>query len=271
MSEDTNYSAKEELTEIEKTIANLEGKIKNSEDQVRRHQFVILFILAIAASVICFSLFHLKEILAPNSIWPSILVIVSLIFFFVGISVIGAFKTMANLEKERINIFKSEIDGCRREKDIINQFIESEKKPSYFDRLVAVNTSRLDEYYKLVEGQTQTSFKVTIFMSIIGFILIGVGLIVGFINFAHFNMITYISPSVGVIVEMISGIFFVFHNKIVQQIRGYYNNTITAQNTLFAFQLIENTEDKDVKAKIIAMVAASLMNKRESVSSPEEK
>jgi hypothetical protein len=49
----------------------------------------------------------------------------------------------------------------------------------------------------------------------------------------------------GVIVEFISGVFFVLYNRTVRQLKEYHDSLLNVQNILLAFKVVEDSGDEN--------------------------
>jgi len=252
-----------EVIPIEDTIASTEGEIKNVRFNQALTLLGVIIILAIAAAII---ITHQKEISDQQSGWR---LGVSMGAGF-GIPILIVLLMAAYSLQVHMNSLKSMLDGYKRKQKNTQQHPEENQKLSYFDQLVVINARNLEGNYNLVKKQNETSFRVTMIMNILGFIFISIGLSISFINLPHLNNLPYISSGAGIVIEIISSIFFVFHSKNVQQMKYYHRDTLKAQNILFAFQLVENTKDETTKAKIIAMMAARLMEEPDTSTANEK-
>lgn len=156
---------------------------------------------------------------------------------------------------------KSEVDKIETIKRIYLGFPEpSLTKPEYFDSLVKINVENLAAYYSLVKTHTSQSFKVSLMMSVIGFSLIVIGLVIGF----RYNekAIGYIASGSGIMIEFISAILFYLYNKTVRQLKEYHDSLINVQNILLSFKLIEDTSDEKTKAEMVTKMLEYLVQKK---------
>lgn len=268
MNEDISYSLKEEITEIEDNISKLRGNIKNEWHQTRLYVCGILGMAILEALANYWAINNVHLLIERSDAgFPVFAVFFS--DFFV-LSVLISFVSAIIIQQTKITSWKAEIDGWQTRKSVASQFAKNTEKPSYFDSLVRINVENLTAYYKLVKEQTDNSYKIVVNMCMLGFILIGVGVVVGFVNLTHINMITYISSGSGVLIEAISSIFFALHSRTVRQMKVYHNNLLAVQNVLLSFKLIENSQDESEKAKMIGQMVAHLINKQEASNDPKE-
>ena len=132
---------------------------------------------------------------------------------------------------------------------------------SYFDRLVRINVENLAAYYALVKAHTEKSFLTASAVGVIGFLLVIMGLIVGFVANADVRAVSYIATASGVIVEFIAGVFFYLYNRTVREMKGYHTSLLTVQNILLAFKLVGDTEGAE-KAEMMGQMMSYLTGNR---------
>lgn len=82
----------------------------------------------------------------------------------------------------------------------------------YFSRLIQVNLSNMEQYYLLVRNQTEKSYKLTQFASIVGLVILSCGIILSFYKDIN-SPATMLTVSSGILVEFISAIFSIFITK----------------------------------------------------------
>ena len=135
------------------------------------------------------------------------------------------------------------------------------KKESYFETLVEINTHNLEDYYTLVKVHTDNSFRVAIIAGIVGFLLIVIGLLTGFLNDKNTRTISFIASGAGIITEFIASVFFFLYNRTIKQLKNYHDSLIDVQNILLSFKLIGDISDDKEKAKMISQMLNSLTKK----------
>ncbi len=238
--EQTNYFA-EKLEELETALGKAKTKLRTDTRNIRGYYLII-------GVGLVFALLHYNLILKL----PLWLLIVdwSIIIFLI----LAAFGTDTAVSK-------SEIETIQSIKRIYLGFPEpSDSKPEYFDSLVKINVENLAAYYSLVKTHTSQSFKVSLLTSIIGFILISSGLVIGFKY--DDKIIGYIASGTGILTEFISGVLFYLYNKTVRQLKEYHDSLINVQNILLSFKLIENTSDEKSKAEMVSKMLEYLVQKK---------
>ena len=93
-------------------------------------------------------------------------------------------------------------------------------------------------------------------IAIIGFLLLVVGLSIGF--FTNRVDISYIATRSGIITEFIAAVFFYLYNKTVRQLKEYYDGLLKFQNVLLSFKLVDEISDEVRKAEMMGKILDNL-------------
>ena len=145
---------------------------------------------------------------------------------------------------------------------------DGERPQDYFDALVRINVENLAGYYSLVKVQTNNSFLAALAMGAAGFVLLAVGLVVGFNASTQSNPMPYISSGAGAMSEFIAAVFFYLYNRTVQQMKGYHDSLLEVQNVLLALKLVNDTQQPNDRIKMIGQMLAYLLT-RKAATEPE--
>lgn len=260
----------DQIVEIEEEIATNKATIKKERHQQRLFALGIFGIL-VAAAIFAY-LGHFINFSDVNShdqnksFIPFAYITIGIMGGLFGFAWIAASIQIIITSQTSIASSNAEIGVWEAKKRVVSQFAALSEKPSYFESLVRINVENLAAYYALVKVHTDNSYKVAIRISIFGFLLIVVGLIVGFVDFANAHTVSYIASGSGVITEFISSIFFYLYNRTVRQMKEYHDSLLTVQNILLSFKLVEDTHDESEKAKIVSQMLAYLINKQNAPS-----
>ena len=142
--------------------------------------------------------------------------------------------------------------------------VSNNSETKYFDKLVNINIENLSAYYTLVKQHTNKSFIISSTISIIGFILISIGLGIGFSNILESSTyISYIATGVGVLTEFIATIFFYLYNRTVRQLKEYHDSLLSVQNILLSFKIVEDIKQEEEKNKMISHMLEFLIGSKE--------
>jgi hypothetical protein len=261
-------SVTDEIAESEVTIAMLTGEILRTERNIGFYLYGVLAIIGLAVFIVFWSAFHQKELLnAINTgsntlytyilfgiIFAGIFMLATLIYF--GQRIFSAHATLTSLKEDK--------DLWTIKKRITWQFAAKLERPSYFDSLVRINVENLAAIYVFVKGHVEKSYKIAIRVSIFGFFLIIVGLIVLITNVYGSPLSSYITIASGIITEIIACILFFIYNRTTRQMKGFYDDLLTEQNILLTFKLMEDSKDENEKAKIVSQMLTNLISKQNS-------
>lgn len=184
-----------------------------------------------------------------------IVVVIWIIAIFFLLAIIGS-------DVERLN---HELDGLEDSRKIYESFLGINDETKYFHKLVQININNLREYYSLIKIHTAQSFRTSLFVGILGFTLIIAGVAIGFFR-NDLKDISYLTGSVGVLTEFISGVFFYLYNKTVRELKGYHDSLLEVQNVLMSFKLVEDLQSQETKAEMIKAMIGYLVNKSKSAS-----
>lgn len=125
--------------------------------------------------------------------------------------------------------------------------IQNETEEDIFENSIKMSYKYLDQYYFQTREHAQRGFWVSMFVSVCGAILIGIGIIAMFLDRVTPSYITCAS---GVITEFIASIFFYLYNKTVSSMSNYHNKLVLSQNVSIALKVAESLpEDERVNAK----------------------
>jgi hypothetical protein len=229
--------------ELDLQIARIESRLRTSRTRWRTGA---VSISAAGGLAILFALFA-KQLL-PQGLYGTN---GSLISFGVGTYTILAVMVGIVLQKSKEGSVILELDELKAKKRILLRLpaeaSESAETASYFDRLVNINVSNLEAYYRLVKVHTNNSFQVSLVVGCIGFVLIVTGLIFGFAGIGHSESIAYISAGSGVVTEFIASVFFYLYNRTVRQLKEYHDSLLAVQNILLSFKIVGDTRDENRK------------------------
>ena len=159
------------------------------------------------------------------------------------------------LRQDRSEAFQRDIQptGRRRTRgqvgddDIVNGLTRAQ-----FDGLVKLNQDNLSKYYDLVKRHTDKSFSVSVAVGIVGFVLIGVGLGIGFVREDSATAtVSYVATGAGIVTEFISGVFFFLYNRTTRQLKDYHDSLLDVQNIMISFSMVSSLND--VGSKTMAL------------------
>lgn len=127
---------------------------------------------------------------------------------------------------------------------------------SYFDSLVRINVENLGDYYELVRHHTNNSYRASLIVAVIGFLLICTGLVATSLSN---HGVGKIAAGAGIITEFISAIFFYLYNRNVSQLKDYHDSLLAVQNVLLSFKLVDDATDGDSKRQMTERMCEFLL------------
>ena len=251
-------------TRLDLDIAALESEINAS-----RKRFKMGALAVTALVVVLVAVAYIMSTTAATS-EAGIFKAMNPLAFVSLVAMVGVFGVVFyySASQTRISSMQAEIDLLKTRKRILYQLEPAVDKSdefrpvSYFDSLVRVNVENLAEYYSLVKVHTDNIFRVSIVISVVGFIFILAGLAVGFFNTSSSQIVSYISAGAGIVVEFIAGVFFYLYNQTVIRLKDYHDNLLAVQNILLSFKIVEDTRDEKEKAKMVNQMIMFLIGKQ---------
>jgi uncharacterized membrane protein len=161
-----------------------------------------------------------------------------------------------------VGIFEGEKRAEERLKRKISQTLTDTSSSDYFEKLVNINVENLSAYYITVKGHANKSFLTALFVGVVGFVLIGIGIYSSVTHPERAPSIATLSGVSGVATEFISAIFFYLYNQTVKQMKEYHDSLLAVQNILLSFKLVGDTTDPKDKATMIGVMLEYLVGKR---------
>ena len=254
------------LTEIDLNITKLEARLRSVKKSKAIYSVFVLIILAAITFI------FLGPIILQKSGYSTIankapligLIVIGYVLFGGGYFYI--------LRSAQISSIERDLDMLKAKREIILRGLNfeiykenSDKNSTYFDRLVDINITNLEAYYRLVKDHTNNSFIASISAGTIGFLLIVSGLIIGFLVAEKSRYLAYISSGSGILVEFIAGVFFYLYNKTVRQLKEYHDSLIEVQNVLLSFKIVGDTENADKQATLMELLLKYLLKEHRTI------
>ncbi len=244
--------------EIEVELITLESEVKSIKQKRNRFYGVCAILLFIGITFAILGSPILKSYKMSLELVRNVPLLG--IAFIIYALVVGFY--MSVVFSSKLNSRKRDIDVMKTKKRIISRLEpcgDSNEKSSYFDRLVEINISNLEAYYRLVKEHTNNSFLASVTAGAIGFILICCGLVIGFTSIQEAKYIAYLSAGSGVLTEFIASIFFYLYNRTVRQLKDYHDSLIAVQNILLSFKIVGDTKDQAKQSTLMELMLKCLI------------
>lgn len=238
---------------LEEANIRIDGRIKSIYRHRKTFAWITLIICSVA-SIASFLFFSFNPKFQDNL---SLAFGTPIIFVMYGVLLslsiwLGALRSVNELEVER-EVIKSKRNieyGIDKSDQKINASYG--EKEGYFDQLVKINLDNLSEYYKLTKISTSNSFYASLYSGIVGFGILITGIFLAYSSSkVDIGVITLVS---GVIVEFISGIFFILYFRSVDKLKDYHDSLIQVQNILLSFKIMEDIKDDTERVKMANQV-----------------
>jgi hypothetical protein len=106
----------------------------------------------------------------------------------------------------------------------------------FVTNLVKINFKYIDKYYLQTQQQADRSFSLSLWVSVIGFIIIAAGIVLLFITGGP---AAYVATGSGILGEFIAAIFFYLYNKTILSMGDYHRKLVITQNIALALKISE--------------------------------
>lgn len=182
--------------------------------------------------------------------------------------IISLFSVLLASKEVLKKFIKLHNDDLELQKINYNIIIEDNKKDISAEKNLDLTTSyklKQDTLLELSEKRNtdkffkKLSFALAIIMSVIGTIILFVGIVLSFVFEAKIGWIT---TSSGVVIEIVASIYFWLVNKTIKEVK---ENSIQLENTknqISAMELVEKISDEKVKDTVYVEMIKSLIEKK---------
>jgi hypothetical protein len=126
-------------------------------------------------------------------------------------------------------------------------YVENE----FFTRLVTINFTYIDQYYRQTQEQANKSFWLSASVAVVGFIMVCAGVVLLYVQRIDAGYVTVVS---GAISEFVSAVFFYLYNRTILAMGQYHQKLVITQNVSLALKTAETltgTNKEDAQLKII--------------------
>lgn len=165
----------------------------------------------------------------------------------------GNVDSSGNFMKQYFSI----INKAQSDKTTYTEKLEDATGDDIFKYLLLINTSALEGYIAQTRIQAEQSFRISKIVAGVGFVLIIVGIIMGF--FSNISA-AYIAAISGILTEFISGVFFYLYNKTLQQLNLFHNKMLSSQHASMSFMANRLISDVAMRDQCIADLSKVLLS-----------
>jgi hypothetical protein len=136
---------------------------------------------------------------------------------------------------------------CKEERDHYLQQLAAAQGEAVFKTLLLINISACEEFTYQTRDQAAESFKLSMAMAGLGFVLVAASVIVGV--YAQMMVpnaldIAYLTGIAGIVSEFIAGVFFYLYNRTIQQINTFHAQLQAAQKIVVGLVLNSMVADE---------------------------
>jgi hypothetical protein len=119
----------------------------------------------------------------------------------------------------------------RKEKQSYQEKLENARGEDVFKYLLLINTSAIELYVTQTRVQADQSFRLSRFMSILGFGVLVAAVVVAVVANSQDKSLdaAYITVIAGALVQFISGVFFYLYSQTLRQINVFYRQMTEQQ------------------------------------------
>lgn len=128
----------------------------------------------------------------------------------------------------------------------------------FVDALLTLSYRYLDQYYLQVRRHSERSLVLTLVFAVFGGLTVLGGVLGGI--FSSLTTQSYIATGAGLVVELLSAVFFYLYNQTTQEMNAYYDRLVLAQNLAVAIKAAELLEEEERAKEITAIIAALIDN-----------
>lgn len=170
-------------------------------------------------------------------------------------------KPMANLDKVSKNVTRvANSSQNTLNKRFPSLVPSSEPEDQVFD-IITLSLLETAEYYKINKEQAKRIFNWSLITMVMGFIALWAGLVFFYFGNSTSLTLAIIASTPAIFLEIIGGLFFALHNKIIKQYNELHEKLSVVQDTMLSIGIAKNIEDPEVKIEAEILLINELMNR----------
>lgn len=164
----------------------------------------------------------------------------------------------ANLHNESLSeLYIKQLEASSQEKLDYTAKLEIAKDDDVFKYLLLISVTASEGFIAQTRLQAEQSFRWAKRVSVVGFFIIGCGVIAGIISAATTSLrmeAGYLAALAGILVEFIGGVFFYLYNRTLHQINLMHSRLMRTQE-LSAIFLASKLASDDAKSDELLAIA----------------
>lgn len=249
--------------ELENEIAYVKMQIKRTDN--KRTQFTImLLIISLITIMLCYSLFF-----SPHSLLKEYFsILLSFLLTIIAFLIASTFK-----KDKDINEVKQYSEKLKRTIIDSNYHTVTEQGKARIVKdndendalnLMLVNMEEIKAYYTLSKTQAKDSFRLSVWMCILGFILLVAAVILPFLTSGKYE-VSIITAIGGAIVEIIAGTSLFIYKNSLSQLNHYYESLHDNERFLSTVNLVRKLSPEKQDEMYIEIIRSGIkgMNRSE--------
>jgi hypothetical protein len=128
----------------------------------------------------------------------------------------------------------------------------------FFTKLVQINFKYIDQYYLQTQEQAEKSFRLAVFASVSGLVILAFGIVMMYFNLdKEKELAGILTTSSGILSQFIAAVFFYLYNQTIIKMSQYHQKLVITQNISLALKITADM-DKDEKAKSLTQLVDRL-------------
>ena len=215
--------------------------------------FSVFILVVVSLALLFSSAIFSDEILKQIVTAKPLLFIASLMPLFVALK---SYTDPSKSESERL---REELKQLREERKRIEEHVPDSDKDVFYT--VRLNINRLDEYYTVNIEQARSSFRVSVFCIVLGFVVITTGAWLYFVGKDSNLTMTIITVIAGTIIEFIGATCFVVYDKSIKQLNKFFGQLVVAQDTMLAIKLCEQISPPETQNTVREKIVFNLLGR----------
>ena len=120
--------------------------------------------------------------------------------------------------------------------------LQQDLEEDFFTKLVKINFKYIDQYYLQTQSQADKSFTLCVAVAVVGFLIVGTGVV---LMFRGDVQPAYVTTGSGVVTEFIAAVFFYLYNRTILKMGEYHRKLVLTQNISVALKIAEGLPEAD--------------------------
>lgn len=128
--------------------------------------------------------------------------------------------------------------------------------------IIVLSLLETAEYYKINKEQAKRIFNWSLVMMVAGFAALWTGLLFFYFGNSPNLTLAILVSTPAILLEIIGGLFFAMHNKILKQYNELHQKLSVVQDTMLSLDVIKNIQDPEAKTEAEIYLVKELMGRQ---------